>query len=85
MAQVNKKNNSNNLSQENTDRHYKDVWFDAQDVMLKYHVSRSTLRRWRETDLPCYKIGRKIYYEERELTQFIRRNQLEDFLKRRKK
>jgi hypothetical protein len=50
------------------------VWLDNQDLLLRYHLSASTLRRWRKQKvLPYYKIGMKIYYIEDEVIEAIRK------------
>jgi hypothetical protein len=51
------------------------VWLDDQDIMQRLHMSKGTIRNLRKTGLlPFHKIGRKIYYDESDFMEMMRKN-----------
>lgn len=48
------------------------VFFDRQDMLLRFHISSRTLQEWRTTGvLPYYKIRNKIFYKESEVLEVV--------------
>ena len=49
-------------------------WLTQEELHRRWDVSYLTIRKWRELGLPCYKVGKKVCFNESEVVQFIREN-----------
>ncbi len=49
------------------------VWIDKQDILLMFHISGSTLLRWRKKHaLPFYRLTGKVFYDRTELFELLK-------------
>lgn len=62
---------SNNYS---TANELSEIWLDKQDVLMLMHISSSTLQKWRKTGLPFSRVFGKIYYNKKDLLDFLDNN-----------
>ena len=61
---------ANGQPEENND--YSRSWLDSHDMMKRFNISRSTLKKWRlQGKLPFSKVGRKIFYNEADVQQLL--------------
>ena len=50
-------------------------WIDAQDVLLKLHVSSRTLQRWRISGMiPYSRVSGKCYYKKSDILKLLNEN-----------
>lgn len=50
-------------------------WIDAQDVLMKLHVSPRTLQRWRISGLlPYSRVSGKCYYKKSDILALLNEN-----------
>lgn len=42
------------------------------EICKQYEISASTLRRWRADGLPFQKIGKKIYFDEKDIQRWFK-------------
>lgn len=50
-------------------------WIDAQDVLLKLHVSSRTLQRWRINGMiPYSRVSGKCYYKKSDILKLLNEN-----------
>ncbi len=50
-------------------------WIDAQDVLLKLHVSSRTLQRWRISGMiPYSRVSGKCYYKKSDILKLLNDN-----------
>lgn len=50
-------------------------WIDAQDVLMKLHVSPRTLQRWRINGLlPYSRVSGKCYYKKSDILALLRKH-----------
>ena len=50
-------------------------WIDAQDVLLKLHVSSRTLQRWRISGMiPYSRVSGKCYYKKSDIWKLLNDN-----------
>jgi excisionase family DNA binding protein len=47
-------------------------WLTQEELHRRWDVSYLTIRKWRELGLPCYKVGKKVCFNESEVVKFIR-------------
>lgn len=54
-------------------------WIDAQDVLMKLHVSPRTLQRWRLSGLlPYSRLNGKCYYRKSDIIALLNQNYSDD-------
>jgi len=46
-------------------------FLDAAELGRELKVGRSTINRWRDKGLPCYRIGSRVWVRETEVAEFI--------------
>lgn len=47
------------------------IMISQSELISKLNISKSTIQRWRKRGLKCYKVGRKLFYKEIEVYEFI--------------
>lgn len=46
-------------------------FLDAGELSNELKVGRTTINRWRDKGLPCYRIGGRVWFRETEVAEFI--------------
>ena len=49
------------------------VYLTTKDLEVKYKVSRSTIKKWRDNGMPFSTIGRTIRFKENEVEQWVKK------------
>ena len=50
------------------------VYLTTEDIMNKYRVKRATVKKWRDEEMPYYRIGRGVRFKENEVEKWIMEN-----------
>ena len=62
-----------------TSQSNKEALFDNEQLLSRYHISRTTAANWRAIGLGYVKVGKKILYDPKSVDEFLQKHKHKSF------